>query len=41
MREVHETKILKSKGGPGGTNGNQRWPVSAKREVILKTQGKW
>ena len=40
-REIHETKVLKTKGGPGGTNGNQRWPVSAAREKLLKAKGVW
>ncbi|MEO8515929.1 MAG: RHS repeat-associated core domain-containing protein, partial [Flavobacterium sp.] len=40
-REVAETKKLRLKGGPGGTNGNKVWPVSAKREIALKAKGLW
>lgn len=41
QREIHETKILRDKGGPGGSNGNERWPVSEAREAKLKATGVW
>jgi RHS repeat-associated protein len=40
-REIKETQILRGKGGPGGMNGNQRWPVSAAREAKLRKAGIW
>lgn len=40
-REAKETKVLRSKGGPGGSNGNKRWPVSEAREKALKSKGFW
>lgn len=40
-REILETKILRDKKGPGGANGNKVWPVSAKREAVLKAAGIW